>query len=122
MSTPTLFGREPALYIAAIAAILGIAVTLGIDGLSATQAAAIVAVLNAAAAVWTAMLVRPIAPAAFTGLVSAAAALLAAYGLDVSQETVGAINGAVLAVLALLTRGQVSPARNVDPAVLGKRD
>lgn len=119
--SPTLFGREPALWIAALAALLGIGVTLGLDGLSATQAAAIVAVLNAAAAVWTALKVRPVAPAAFTGAVSAGAALLVAYGLDVSQETVGAINVAVLAVLSLLTRGQVSPAGRIDPAVLGQR-
>lgn len=109
-STPSVLGREPALWIAAIAAVLGIGVTFGLDGLSAGQAAAIVVALNAAAAVWAALLVRPIAPAVFTGAVSAGAALLAAYGLHVSQETVGAVNVAVLAVLGLLTRGQVSPA------------
>jgi hypothetical protein len=108
---PTLWGREPALWIAALAALLGIGVTLGLPFLSPGQAAAIVAVLNAAAAVWMAVLTRPIAPAAFTGATAAAAALLAAYGLHLPQETVGAVNVAVLAVLALLTRGQVSPSR-----------
>jgi hypothetical protein len=118
--TPTLWGREPALWIATIAALLGIGVTLGLDGLSAEQAAAIVALLSALAAIWTAWLVRPVAPALFTGAVTAAAVLLAAYGLEVSQQTVGAVNLAVIALLTFLTRGQVSPAHDVDPAVLGK--
>lgn len=121
MKTPTIMGREPALWIAAITAGLGVLVTLGLDGLSAEQAAAIVAVLNAAAAIWLALLVRPIAPAVFSGAVSAGAALLLAYGLPVPPETVGAVNLVVLTVLSLLTRGQVSPATQVDPAVLGQR-
>ncbi|WP_256727277.1 hypothetical protein [Streptomyces acidiscabies] len=57
----------------------------------------------------TAAITRPVAPSAFTGLVSAGVALLAAYGLNVSAETVGSLNACVLAVLGLITRGQVSP-------------
>ncbi|MEV1331112.1 hypothetical protein AB0J20_16220 [Micromonospora costi] len=108
-----LFGREPTLWIQAIAALLGVFVTFGLPGLSATQAAAIVAALTAAAAAVNAALVRPVAPAAFTGLVTAVAVLVAAYGLNVSQETVGAVQVAVVGFLALLTRNQVTPA--ADP-------
>jgi hypothetical protein len=57
----------------------------------------------------TAAVTRPIAPSAFTGLVAAVAALLAAYGLELGPEKVGALNAVVLAGLGLLTRGQVSP-------------
>ncbi|GLY21711.1 hypothetical protein [Micromonospora sp. NBRC 101691] len=110
------FGREPTLYIQAISALLGVFVTFGLPGLSATQAAAIVAVLSAVLAAVNAAMVRPVAPAAFTGLVTALAVLVAAYGLDVSQETVGAVQVAVVGVLALLTRTQVSP--SADPAPL----
>lgn len=108
-----LFGREPTLYIQALSAMLGVFVTFGVDGLSATQAAAIVAVLSAVLAAVNAAMVRPVAPAAFTGLVTAVAVLVAAYGLEVSQETVGAVQVAVVGVLALLTRNQVTPA--ADP-------
>ncbi|WP_047892145.1 hypothetical protein [Micromonospora sp. RV43] len=105
----TTFGREPTLYIQALSALLGVLVTFGIDGLSAEQSAAIIAVLSAVLAAVNATLVRPVAPAAFTGLVTAVAVLVAAYGLDVSQETVGAVQVAVVGVLALLTRNQVTP-------------
>lgn len=102
--------REPALLLNAAAALLGLVVTFGLDWLSAEQAALIVAALNALFGAATAALTRPIAPAAFTLLVSSLAALGAAYGLEYSQENVGALNVLVLAVLALLTRAQVSPA------------
>ncbi|MFD4788790.1 hypothetical protein ACFWN1_17355 [Streptomyces sp. NPDC058459] len=103
-----IFGREPALILAAVSAALSLVVSFGF-GLTAEQASAIVAVIGGAFAAATAAITRPIAPSAFTGLVAAAVALLAAYGLNVSAETVGALNMCVLAVLGLLTRGQVSP-------------
>jgi hypothetical protein len=104
-----IFGREPALIIAAISAGLSLLVTFNF-GLSAEQAGTIVAVISGVFAAATATITRPIAPSAFTGLVAAVVALFAAYGFSVSAETVGALNAIVLAVLGLLTRGQVSPA------------
>lgn len=104
-----IFGREPSLWIAAIGAVLGVGVGFGLDSLSAGQAAWIVAVLNAALGVFNAIKVRPISPVAFTYLGTALFSLLAAYGLDFSQEAIGAVNFAVLAVVGLLVRGQVSP-------------
>lgn len=108
MKSLTVFGREPALVLGAISAALSLAVTLGI-GLTADQAGAWTAVIAGVFAVITALATRPIAPAAFTGLVTVVATLLAAYHFDVSAGTVAAVNGTVLAVLTLLTRGQVSP-------------
>ncbi len=110
------FNREPTLYLGVTSAVLGLAVTFGLDWLTAQQAALIVAACNASLGVINAIRVRPVAPAAFTYAVGAGAALLAGYGLDVSQETVGAVNGLVLAVLMLLTRAQVTPATTSGPA------
>lgn len=117
MKSFTLFGREPALIVAVVSAALSLVVTLGV-GLSANQAGAWTAVISAVFAVVTAVLTRPIAPAAFTGLVTVAADLLGAYHFDVSAGTVAAINATVLAVLTLLTRGQVSPTTAKKPAAV----
>lgn len=103
-----IFGREPALYLGVISGALSLAVTLGV-GLTADQAGAWTAAVSAVFAAVTAAVTRPVAPAAFTGLVTVVASLLAAYHFNVSGGTVAAVNATVLAVLTLLTRGQVSP-------------
>jgi hypothetical protein len=114
-----IFGTEPALIVGAVSAALSLVVTLGV-GLSADQAGAWTAVISGAFGVITAVMTRPIAPAAFTTLVTVVADLLAAYHFDVSAGTVAAVNTTVIAVLTLVTRGQVSPAtakpRAVPPA------
>ncbi len=100
---------EPAIVLQTISAGLALMVTFGIPGLSAEQAALIVAVVAAILGVITALKVRPIAPAIFTTLITAGAALLTGYGLDLSQEMIGAVQVFVVAVMTMLTRGQVSP-------------
>lgn len=101
--------REPTLWISAVGSILSLIAGFGLDFLTPEQAGLVVVVLNAVLGVVNALTVRPVAPAAFTYLVAAVATLVAAYGVEVSQSMVGAVNAAVLAVLALLLRGQVSP-------------
>jgi len=112
---PRILGREPSLIIATIGSALSVLVGFHFDWLTGEQAALIVAALNAVLGVVNALAVRPIAPAAFTYLVAAAGALLAGYGLHLSQEMVGAIDGLVLSVLMLLTRGQVTPTVSPRP-------
>jgi hypothetical protein len=101
--------REPALWIGVLSGSLSLLVALQIGNLSSDQAALIVAAITAVGGVATAIATRPIAPAAFTALVAATAALLAGFHFNVSAGTVAAVNGLVLAVLTLVTRHQVSP-------------
>jgi hypothetical protein len=54
--------------------------------------------------------VRPISPVAFTYAIGAIVALVGSYGLTLTNEQVAGINAVVVPVLALLTRGQVTPA------------
>jgi hypothetical protein len=115
MKSFTLFGVEPALILGVISAALSLVVTLGV-GLSANQAGAWTAVISGVFAVITAAMTRPIAPAAFTGLVAVTADLLAAYHFNVSAGTVAAVNALVVAGLTLITRGQVSPTTAKRPA------
>lgn len=112
-----LFGTEPALIVGAVSAALSVVVTLGI-GLSTDQAGAWTAIISGVFAVVTAVTTRPVAPAAFTGLVTVAAALLGAYHFHVAPGTVVAINGLVIAVLAVVTRGQVSPTTAKKPVAV----
>lgn len=107
-----IFGREPAVVIAAIGAFLTFAAAVGIPGLDAGAAAALTALISAGIIAAT---TRPVAPALFTGIVTAGVAVLAEYGMRVSDEVVGAASALVLALFALVARAQVSPARDAGP-------
>ncbi|MFE0036848.1 hypothetical protein [Streptomyces sp. NPDC059015] len=109
----TIFGREPALWLNTLAAVLGLVVTFNI-GLTAAQAGWVVAGASAILGAIAAALTRPIAPQAFTALVATLASGLAAFGFEVAPTITAAVNGCVLAVLMFITRGQVTP---VVPAI-----
>lgn len=112
-----IFGREPSLWISLIGTILSLVAGFGMDWLTPEQAALVVVVLNAVLAAVNALAVRPVSPVAFTYLVGSVAALVAAYGIEVSQSVVGSINAAVLALLGLLLRGNVTPVASEPEAV-----
>lgn len=114
--------RKPewTLIAAAIATVLNWLVGFQWDGLSPVQAAALMTAINAVAAVFTAWKTRPVPPQVYTYLIASLAALGTAYGAHWSQESVGMFAAAVVAVLGLITRWQVSPVESVDPRVLGE--
>ena len=104
-----ILGREPSLWLTAVAATLALLASFNIPGLSPEQAALIVVGLNAVLGVVNALLVRPVSPAAFTYLVASAFSVAGAYGFEFTEEQVGLTNMVVLGILALALRGQVSP-------------
>jgi len=104
-----ILGREPVVVLNTLSAVLGLVVTLGVTSLTAEQAGGIVTVVSAVLGGIAAAMTRPIAPQAFTAIVAAGATAVAAFGYEVPQETIGAVNTLVLAALTLLTRAQVSP-------------
>ena len=109
-----IFGREPALVISAIGALVILLVALNIPGLSAGAGAAVVTFLTA---VIVAATTRPVAPALFTAVVAPAAALFAEYGLHVADNVVAGVAAVILAGFALFgIRPQVTPA--ADPRVI----
>lgn len=110
------FGREPTLVLQFVSASLSLVVALGF-GLTSAQAALSVAAISAVFGVVNALAVRPIAPAAFTGLIGAVAALVAGFGFHLSDGLIAAVTGLVLTGLAFLTRAQVTP--RSDPQPLG---
>ncbi|MER5843677.1 hypothetical protein ABT099_25980 [Streptomyces prasinus] len=110
-----IFGREPALALNTLSAVLGLLVTFNV-GLTEVQAGWIVAGTSAILGAIAAALTRPIAVQAFTALVATVASGVAAFGYEVAPTTTAAINGALLAVIMFITRGQVSPANPSAPA------
>lgn len=104
-----ILGREPTLWIAVISSLVILLGTFGFRLLTGEQAALIVVAINAVFGALNAFAVRPVSPVAFTYAVGSIVAVVGAYGLHLSIETVAAVNAAVVPVLALLTRGQVSP-------------
>jgi len=111
------FGREPAIVIQTISALLAVAIGFGLPGLNDGTAAGITALLTAAAGVYTAWAVRPVSPAIFTGVITTGAALAAAFGFDLPQTQVSLVVAGVTAVMTLLTRSQVTPDHDPDPAL-----
>lgn len=104
-----LMGREPTLWIAVISQVVILLGTFGFHLLNGQQAALIVVAINAVFAAINALAVRPISPVAFTYAVGSIVAVAGAYGLNLSIETVAGVNALTIGVLALLSRGQVSP-------------
>lgn len=104
-----LLNREPTLWLGVISSLIILLGTFGLKAISGDQAALMVVAINAVFGAINAFTVRPISPVAFTYAVGAIVALAASYGLNLSIETVAALNAAVIPILALLSRGQVEP-------------
>lgn len=106
-----IFGKEPALILALIGAVVAWIATLGFDWLNAGQATAVITFVTG---VVIAATTRPIAPGLFVAVLSAGAALAAQYGLEWSDAAVTSLGTIVLAGFALFgIRPQVSPATSV---------
>lgn len=104
-----LIRTEPALFTSTMQAVLGIVAAFGI-GFTADQTAGILAVTAALLAAVTAAVTRPVHPAAFTGLVTAAAVLVAAYGIHLPANLVGSVNFLLTTGFAMFgVRPQVTP-------------
>lgn len=103
----SLFGREPAVVLGFVGAVLTVAATLGLPFLDAGAVAAIMALLTA---VVTAAFTRPVVPALGIGILTAGVALFAEYGVHASEALVAGLTGLVVAGFALFAvRPQVTP-------------
>lgn len=108
------FFREPALILAALSSLITVAGTLGL-GLS-PEAAALWSGLTAAVfGVGTAIATKPIMPGAFLTFVGAAMPVLSLYGFNFTGATIAAVNAAVVALVAAIFRGQITPAYDARP-------
>lgn len=110
-----IFGREPALIVGFVAAVVAVLAGLNLDWLSAGASVAIVAAVGA---IITAATTRPVAPALFVGAFVAVAAVVAEYNYHLSDGLIAGAGGLILAAFALFgVRPQVTPAADPAPTV-----
>ncbi len=80
-----IFGREPALILRAVSALLALFVAVGLP-LAENASQALIALAAAVLGVIQAFRVRPVAPSVFATLIATGAATLAALDIDVGKE------------------------------------
>lgn len=116
MTQVKIFGREPALWVAAISAVLMALAGFHISWLDAGQSTVIVAALAALVMAFT---TRPIGPGLFVSAFAAGAAVFAEYGLPMSEAQVTAVGVVIMAIFSLLgIRPQVTPAADPRPSAV----
>ena len=104
------FGREPAVFIAVIEALLALLVTFQLDGLTAEQPTHILAAAVGLGGLPTAWTVRDKLFAALGGLSRAALVLGGSYGLNLTQEQIGLAVAVISSVAGIIVlRPQTSP-------------
>jgi hypothetical protein len=108
--------KQWTLGIAVVAGALNLVAGLGLKGLTPLEAGALIALINAVALAVAAWKTRPLAPSVYTYVVVAAAAVVSAWGGHVSQAMVSEISTMLLAILAFITHGNVSPKSGVVDA------
>lgn len=116
MGQVKIFGREPALWLALVGALLTWTAGFNLDWLTAGQA---VAITTALTGIVIALTTRPVAPGLFVAAVGALASMFAEYGLHWSEAAVTGLGGIILAAFALFgIRPQVTPAADQAPTAL----
>ena len=112
-----IFGREPAVWLHALQAVLAFLVTLpALNALGLTEevSAWVMTIAAGVVALLVAMATRPMVVSALTGAVQTILTGLVAFGLPLSEQSTGALVAALNVVLMLLMPLGLTPA--VDPA------
>ncbi|MFI6510151.1 hypothetical protein ACIBCT_21305 [Streptosporangium sp. NPDC050855] len=109
-----IFGREPVVWLGAIAAVLAVIVTIPDVGLTAEAAGWIMTIVSGVFAAAEAIMTRPFVVTALTGAVRTVITGFVFFGLPLTEETSGAIVAALNMVLMLVLANSVTPA--ADPA------
>jgi hypothetical protein len=112
-----IFGREPAVILHALQAVLAFLVTLpALNQLGLTEEVSgwVMTLAAGAVALLVAMATRPLVVSALTGAVQTILTGLVAFGLPLSEQSSGALIAALNVVLMLLMPLGLTPA--ADPA------
>src|SRR5690349_12250268 len=101
--------REPAALVGLISGILALLLSLNLFGLTNENVGLIMGVVTAALGVFTAWTTRDTMLAVIVGFVTAAFALVAGYGFELSADTTAAAIAIVTVVVGFFQRTQTSP-------------
>jgi hypothetical protein len=113
MTGKTLFGREPAAWVGLIEAVLTILLAFAL-GVSQSAFGPIMAVVVAAAGVYTAWATRDTMLGVIVGLVKAVLILSTVYGLTLSDQQTAALISLTAIVVAFFQRTQTEPVANEE--------
>jgi hypothetical protein len=105
-----LFGREPAVILYVINALVAFLATIPAVGLTAESSGWVMTIASGVVALLVAVLTRPWVVSALTGALSTVLAGLASFGLPLTEQQTGTFVLLMSAVLGLLLRANVSPA------------
>ncbi|MFI7042606.1 hypothetical protein ACIBI0_38515 [Microbispora rosea] len=104
-----ILGREPAALLYGIQALLAVAVSFGLFGLTEESAAWVLTISAGVFALITAVATRPFVVSAMTGAVKTILTGAVAFGLPLTEAQMGAVLAALAIVLGLILRPNVSP-------------
>lgn len=113
-----IFGREPAVWLHALQAVLAFLVTLPVFnalGLTAEVSDYVMTVAAGVVAVLVAVATRPFVVSALTGGVQTILTGLVAFGLPLSEQSTGALIVALNVLLMVLMPMGLTPAADPDP-------
>jgi hypothetical protein len=116
-----IFGREPAVWLHAIQAVLAFFITIPAVqawGLNQVTADAAVTILAGIVAVWVAVATRPFVASVLIGAVQTILTGIVAFGFDISSVTQGALLVALNAALMVLMPLGLTPTVDPDPRFL----
>jgi len=109
-----IFGREPAVWLYVINAIVAFLATIPAVGLTEESAGWVMTIASGVVALLVALLTRPFVVSALTGALSTILTGMASFGLPMTEQQTGAFVIMVSAVLGLVLRSNVSPAPATD--------
>ena len=107
-----IFGREPAVFVGLIEAVLVLLLSFGLFDLTQNTIGLIMAVVVSAFGLYTAYVTNETLLGAAVGFVKAAFALAAVYGLALTTEQTGALIAVLTVTLGMYQRTHTSPLVN----------
>lgn len=104
-----ILGRDPAVILYGVQALLAVLVAFGVFGLNETSAAWVLTIANGVMALVVAVVTHPFVVGGVTGAIQTILTAAVAFGLPLTEAQTGTIIAALSVVLGLMLRPNLSP-------------